>query len=67
MLVVAGMVLALQCLPRSAHVHLFGYNWTQEKQFHLHRHAIEQRYAALMSASGRLTIPPAPCKQLPAV
>ena len=58
------MVLALQCVPRSTRVHLFGYNWTQERQFKMHRMAIEARYAALMAAAGRLTIHPAPCQQL---
>ena len=60
----AGMVLALQCVPRSTRVHLFGYNWTQKGQFHMHRMAIEARYAALMAAAGRLTIHPSPCQQL---
>ena len=60
----AGMVLALQCVPRSAQVHLFGYNWTQERQFYLHRLAIEARYAAFMAAAGRATIHPSPCSRL---
>ncbi len=58
------MVLALQCAPRAAQVHLFGYNWTQEQQFHMHRMAIEARYAALAATAGQLTIHPAPCSQL---
>ncbi len=58
------MVLALQCVPKSAQVHLFGYNWTQKGQFYLHRMAIEARYAALMAAAGRLTIHPSPCSEL---
>ena len=55
------MVLALQCLPSAAQVHLFGYNWTQKGQFYRHHMAIEARYAALMAAAGRVTIHPSPC------
>ena len=55
------MVLALQCVPVRTEVHLFGYNWTPQGQFKLHRLAFEERYAALMAVAGRVTIHPPPC------
>ena len=58
------MVLALQCVPRDTEVHLFGYNWTSEKQFNAHRLAFEERYAALMAAAGRVVVHPPPCGRL---
>ena len=58
------MMLALQCVPHDTEVHLFGYNWTSEKQFKAHRLAFEEQYAALMVAAGRVIVHPPPCGRL---
>ena len=50
-----GMMLALQCAPRGARVHLFGFNWSR-KHWQAHRMASEERFARAMHASGRIFI-----------
>lgn len=58
-----GLMLALDCKPRDAELHLYGFNWSR-RHWRSHAIAAEERFVRMLADRRRLTVHETACKGL---